>query len=99
MCHRRQSCVTLWSIACDRPGALPTTQHLAGSVIPQSGLAGDMRISYSKFLQLLEADRVKRVVVYGDMKTAVVEVRAAGCLYVGVALKKDSACKLSRAHH
>lgn len=35
-----------------------------------------MRISYAKFLQLLEADRVKRVVVYGDMKTAVVEVRA-----------------------
>jgi cell division protease FtsH len=33
-----------------------------------------MRISYAKFLQLLEADRVKRVVVYGDMKTAVVEV-------------------------
>jgi len=43
-------------------------------VIPQAGIVGDMRISYSKFLQLLEANRVKRVVVYGDMKTAVVEV-------------------------
>ena len=39
---------------------------------------GDMRISYSKFLQLLEADRIKRIVVYGDMKTAVVEV-GGGC--------------------
>lgn len=36
-----------------------------------------MRISYGKFLQLLEADRIKRVVVFGDMKTAIVEVRAA----------------------
>jgi len=44
------------------------------SIIPQAGIVGDMRISYAKFLQLLEADRVKRVVVYGDMKTAVVEV-------------------------
>jgi len=44
------------------------------SLIPQQGLAGDMRISYSKFLQLLETNRVKRVVVYGDMKTAIVEV-------------------------
>lgn len=34
-----------------------------------------MRISYAKLLQLLEANRVKRVVVYGDMKTAVVEVQ------------------------
>jgi hypothetical protein len=33
-----------------------------------------MRISYGKFLQLLEGDRIKRVVVFGDMKTAVVEV-------------------------
>ena len=38
---------------------------------------GDMRISYAKFLQLLEANRVKRVVVYGDMKTAIIEV----CFY------------------
>ena len=33
-----------------------------------------MRISYAKFLQLLESNRVKRVVVYGDMKTAIIEV-------------------------
>lgn len=46
----------------------------AESLLPQAGIAGDMRISYAKMLQLLEADRVKRVVVYGDMKTAVVEV-------------------------
>jgi hypothetical protein len=39
-----------------------------------------MRISYAKFLQLLEMDRVKRVVVYGDMKTAIVEVRIC-CIY------------------
>lgn len=46
----------------------------AEGIIPQQGLAGDMRISYSKFLELLENDRVKRVIVYGDMKTAIVEV-------------------------
>ncbi len=39
-----------------------------------------MRISYAKFLQLLEANRIKRVVVYGDMKTAIVEVGVAGML-------------------
>ncbi len=47
----------------------------AESIIPRQGMAGDMRISYSKFLELLETDRVKRVIVYGDMKTAIVEVR------------------------
>lgn len=43
-------------------------------LIPQSGIVGDMRISYAKFLDLLESNRIKRVVVYGDMKTAIVEV-------------------------
>eukprot|EP00798_Chlamydomonas_sp_ICE-L_P003446 gene3445-13504_t len=42
--------------------------------IEYTGIVGDMRISYSKFLHLLENDRIKRVVVYGDMKTAIVEV-------------------------
>lgn len=55
------------------PGALMAARP-AEAVIPQAGLAGDMRISYAKFLELLAARRVKRVVVYGDMKTAVVEV-------------------------
>ncbi len=54
----------------------------AESIIPQAGIVGDMRISYAKFLQLLEADRVKRVVVYGDMKTAVVEVSTLPCVLV-----------------
>lgn len=40
---------------------------------------GDMRISYAKFLQLLEGNRIKRVVVYGDMKTAIVEVPHPWC--------------------
>lgn len=55
----------------------PATTNLSRSesLIPQAGLAGDMRISYGKFLQLLEGNRIKRVVVYGDMQTAVVEVR------------------------
>ena len=44
------------------------------SKVPDAGFAGDMRISYAKFLQLLEANRVKRLVVLGDMRTAVVEV-------------------------
>ncbi|KAL6751221.1 FtsH-like AAA+ protein [Haematococcus lacustris] len=44
------------------------------ALIPRAGLVGDMRISYSKFLQLLEGSRVKRVVVFGDMRTALVEV-------------------------
>ena len=52
---------------------------------------GDMRISYAKFLQLLEADRVKRVVVYGDMKTAVVEVRVGlVCIWVGGCAKSKT---------
>lgn len=34
-----------------------------------------MRLSYAKLLELLEARRVKRLVVYGDMNTAVAEVR------------------------
>ncbi len=42
--------------------------------LPAAGLVGDMRISYAKFLELLEAHRIKRVIVYGDMRTAVVEV-------------------------
>jgi cell division protease FtsH len=33
-----------------------------------------MRLSYAKFLQLLSAGRVKRVVVFGDLHTAIVEV-------------------------
>lgn len=53
----------------------------AEGVIPQAGLVGDMRISYSKFLQLLETNRVKRLVVYGDMKTAVVEVPHPWCVH------------------
>lgn len=44
------------------------------SLIPQAGIVGDMRISFSKFLQLLEANNIKRIIVYGDMKTAIVEV-------------------------
>ncbi|GLI69609.1 hypothetical protein VaNZ11_014276 [Volvox africanus] len=43
-------------------------------VLPQAGLVGDMRISYAKFLELLRDQRVKRLVIYGDMRTAVVEV-------------------------
>jgi cell division protease FtsH len=44
------------------------------SKVPDAGFAGDMRISYAKFLHLLESHRVKRVIVYGDMRTAIVEV-------------------------
>ncbi|KIY99629.1 FtsH-like AAA+ protein, partial [Monoraphidium neglectum] len=44
------------------------------SKVPDAGFAGDMRISYAKFLQLMESHRVKRLIVYGDMRTAVVEV-------------------------
>jgi cell division protease FtsH len=33
-----------------------------------------MRLSYAKFLHLLEKNRIKRIIVYGDMRTAVVEV-------------------------
>ncbi|EFJ40530.1 hypothetical protein VOLCADRAFT_121711 [Volvox carteri f. nagariensis] len=43
-------------------------------VLPQAGLVGDMRISYAKFLELLREQRIKRLVIYGDMRTAVVEV-------------------------
>ncbi|GLC47538.1 hypothetical protein PLESTB_001403000 [Pleodorina starrii] len=43
-------------------------------VLPQAGLVGDMRISYAKFLELLRDQRIKRLVIYGDMRTAVVEV-------------------------
>ncbi|KXZ41051.1 hypothetical protein GPECTOR_900g153 [Gonium pectorale] len=42
--------------------------------LPQAGLVGDMRISYAKFLQLLRDQRIKRLVLYGDGRTAVVEV-------------------------
>ncbi|KAG2494742.1 hypothetical protein HYH03_006989 [Edaphochlamys debaryana] len=42
--------------------------------LPQAGLVGDMRISYAKFLELLRDQRIKRLVIYGDMRTAVVEV-------------------------
>ena len=57
------------------PDPAPPLPRPTEGLIPQAGIVGDMRISYAKFLQLLEANRVKRVVVYGDMKTAVVEVR------------------------
>jgi cell division protease FtsH len=42
--------------------------------VPDAGTAGDMRISYARFLDLLASRRVKRVIVYGDLRTAVVEV-------------------------
>jgi len=42
--------------------------------VPDAGHFGDMRLSYAKFLDLLSARRVKRVIVYGDLRTAVVEV-------------------------
>jgi cell division protease FtsH len=42
--------------------------------VPDAGTAGDMRLSYAKFLDLLAAKRVKRVIVYGDLRTAIVEV-------------------------
>ncbi len=48
-----------------------------GNKIPTTGLVGDMRISYAKFRHLLDSSRIKRIIVYGDMKTAVVEVNAA----------------------
>eukprot|EP00983_Pelagomonas_calceolata_P088811 1157246-Pelagomonas_calceolata.AAC.7 len=74
--------VHAWTAACAcSPYTMPLSHLLcmhAESIIPQAGIVGDMRISYAKFLQLLEADRVKRVVVYGDMKTAVVEGSTAG---------------------
>lgn len=38
----------------------------------------DMRLSYSKFLQLLHSHQIKRVIVLGDMKTAVVEIPQPG---------------------
>jgi hypothetical protein len=38
---------------------------------------GDMRISYAKFLQLLRGNRVKRLIIYGDLRTAIVEVSTA----------------------
>lgn len=38
------------------------------------GIVGDMRLSYAKFLHLLHTHRIKRVIVYGDMKTAIAEV-------------------------
>lgn len=47
-----------------------------GDKVPDVGLVGDMRLSYAKFLHLLETKRIKRIIVYGDMHTAVVEV---GC--------------------
>lgn len=34
-----------------------------------------MRISYAKFLQLLKGNRIKRLIIYGDLRTAIVEVR------------------------
>lgn len=52
------------------------------AIIPQAGLAGDFRMSYAKFLQLLEAHRIKRIIVYGDMKTAIVEVPHPWCACV-----------------
>ena len=42
--------------------------------MPQAGLVGDMRISYAKFLQLLRNNRIKRLIIYGDLRTAIVEV-------------------------
>lgn len=42
--------------------------------MPYAGFVGDMRISYAKFVQLLERNRIKRLIIYGDMRTAIVEV-------------------------
>jgi hypothetical protein len=42
--------------------------------VPYAGFVGDMRISYAKFLALLERHRIKRLIIYGDMRTAIVEV-------------------------
>jgi cell division protease FtsH len=36
-----------------------------------------MRISYAKFLQLLRGNRIKRLIIYGDLRTAIVEVSTA----------------------
>ncbi|WIA18809.1 hypothetical protein OEZ85_003491 [Tetradesmus obliquus] len=44
------------------------------SKVPTAGFVGDMRISYAKFLALLERHRIKRLIIYGDMRTAIVEV-------------------------
>eukprot|EP00879_Flechtneria_rotunda_P018283 GHRR01019180.1.p1 GENE.GHRR01019180.1~~GHRR01019180.1.p1 ORF type:complete len:509 (+),score=127.64 GHRR01019180.1:313-1839(+) len=44
------------------------------SRVPYAGFVGDMRISYAKFLHLLERHRIKRIIIYGDMRTAIVEV-------------------------
>jgi hypothetical protein len=46
----------------------------AGNKVPSAGFVGDMRISYAKFLSLLQRHRIKRIIVYGDSRTAIVEV-------------------------
>lgn len=46
--------------------------------MPQAGLVGDMRISYAKFLQLLRGNRIKRLIIYGDLRTAIIEVGFGG---------------------
>jgi hypothetical protein len=48
--------------------------------VPYAGFVGDMRISYAKFLQLLERHRIKRLIIYGDMRTAIVEVGKVCCV-------------------
>lgn len=63
-----------------------TTKPTTGSKVPQAGLVGDMRISYAKFLQLLRGNRIKRLIIYGDLRTAIVEVRARVCCVCGSGL-------------
>lgn len=53
---------------------IPSIHALAGHKIPNAGIVGNMRLSYAKFLHLLETNRIKRVIVYGDLRTAIVEV-------------------------
>lgn len=61
------------------PPSLPASASApAESKVPQAGLVGDMRISYAKFLQLLRGNRIKRLIIYGDLRTAIVEVGFGG---------------------
>jgi hypothetical protein len=69
----------------------------AESKVPYAGFVGDMRISYAKFLQLLEHHRIKRLIIYGDMRTAIVEVR---CCFGVILMLFNSAfsCQKSALH-
>jgi hypothetical protein len=64
--------------------------------MPAAGLVGDMRLSYAKFLELLEGHRIKRIIVYGDMRTAVVEVPHPA--YASVAGARGRPSRQRRSH-